>query len=197
MLACSGAHTAFGPTACPPPALPVRGRCRPGEPVGGRDAILAGRGAMVARAPGAPAGGRCHVNRPMAGDAADPAPRPVRQMLPAGRAAEEMKKLGVEERRFHHHSVRLALGQHGQLHASGPSPARTRCSCCRPAPIPEDQFIVDARNTRLGFDVLGPEIPFFNCAQGGGKVEIDFQQNRVASRPRTSRASCCAMPMPK
>ena len=42
--------------------------------------------------------------------------------------------------------------------------------------IPEDEFIVDARNTRLGFDVLGPEIPFFNCAQSGGKVEVDFQQ---------------------
>jgi hypothetical protein len=35
------------------------------------------------------------------------------------------------------------------------------------------------RNTRLGFDVLGPRVPFFNCAQSGGKVEIDFQNNAL------------------
>jgi hypothetical protein len=39
----------------------------------------------------------------------------------------------------------------------------------------ESECIVDVRNTRLGFDVGGPQIPFFNCAQSGGKVEIDFQ----------------------
>ena len=35
---------------------------------------------------------------------------------------------------------------------------------------------VDARSTRLGIDVLGPQIPFFDCAQSGGKVEVDFQR---------------------
>ena len=40
---------------------------------------------------------------------------------------------------------------------------------------PESEFIIDARNTRLGLDVAGPGIPFFNCAPSGGKVEIDFQ----------------------
>ena len=39
-----------------------------------------------------------------------------------------------------------------------------------------NECIVDVRNTRLGFDVLGPQIPFFNCAKSGGKVEIDFQK---------------------
>ena len=39
----------------------------------------------------------------------------------------------------------------------------------------KNECIVDVRNTRLGFDVLGPPIPFFDCAKGGGKVEIDFQ----------------------
>jgi hypothetical protein len=46
---------------------------------------------------------------------------------------------------------------------------------------PEGEFIVDARNTRLGIDVAGPQIPFFNCAKGGGKVEIDFQNSPLVS----------------
>ena len=36
-------------------------------------------------------------------------------------------------------------------------------------------FLVDGKNTRLGIDVTGPKLAFFNCAQTGGKVEIDFQ----------------------
>jgi hypothetical protein len=51
---------------------------------------------------------------------------------------------------------------------------------------PEQECIVDARNTRLGFDVLGPQIPFFNCAQGGGKVEIDFQQSVLTTENKPS-----------
>ena len=39
----------------------------------------------------------------------------------------------------------------------------------------QGQFITDVRNTRLGFDVIGPPIPFFCNAVGGGRVEIDFQ----------------------
>jgi hypothetical protein len=39
----------------------------------------------------------------------------------------------------------------------------------------EHEFIVDARNTRLGIDVAGPRVPFLCCAPSGGKVEIDFQ----------------------
>ncbi len=39
----------------------------------------------------------------------------------------------------------------------------------------QSEFIVDARNTRLGIDVLGPRVPMLDCAQSGGKVEIDFQ----------------------
>ncbi len=46
---------------------------------------------------------------------------------------------------------------------------------------PENECIVDARNTRLGVDVGGPQIPFFNCAQSGGKVEIDFQNSPIVS----------------
>ena len=41
----------------------------------------------------------------------------------------------------------------------------------------EDEFVIDARNTRLGFDVTGPAIPYFNNAASGGKVEIDFQNS--------------------
>jgi hypothetical protein len=44
---------------------------------------------------------------------------------------------------------------------------------------PEGEGIVDARNTRLGLDVLGPRIPLLACAQSGGKVEIDFQNGSV------------------
>lgn len=39
----------------------------------------------------------------------------------------------------------------------------------------ESEFIVDARNTRVGLDVVGPRIPLLGCALSGGKVEIDFQ----------------------
>jgi hypothetical protein len=46
---------------------------------------------------------------------------------------------------------------------------------------PESECIVDVRNTRLGFDVLGPQIPFLGCAQGGGKVEVDFQNSVLST----------------
>ncbi len=46
---------------------------------------------------------------------------------------------------------------------------------------PENECLIDARNTRLGVDVGGPQIPFFNCAQSGGKVEIDFQNSPIVS----------------
>jgi hypothetical protein len=39
----------------------------------------------------------------------------------------------------------------------------------------EAAFHCDAKSTRLGLDIAGPRIPFFNCAASGGKVEIDFQ----------------------
>jgi len=39
----------------------------------------------------------------------------------------------------------------------------------------EDEFIFDGRNTRLGLDITGPRLWPFNCANSGGKVEIDFQ----------------------
>jgi hypothetical protein len=45
----------------------------------------------------------------------------------------------------------------------------------------DNEFVVDARNTRLGFDVTGPRIPFFNCAPSGGKVEIDFQNSVLST----------------
>jgi hypothetical protein len=50
----------------------------------------------------------------------------------------------------------------------------------------ESEFITDARNTRLGFDVLGPEVPFFNCAKGGGKVEVDFQNSVLSTENKAT-----------
>ncbi|MEN6450524.1 MAG: hypothetical protein ABFC96_08540, partial [Thermoguttaceae bacterium] len=50
----------------------------------------------------------------------------------------------------------------------------------------EDEFYIDARNTRLGFDVLGPEVPLFGCAKSGGKVEIDFQQTVLSTENKAS-----------
>jgi hypothetical protein len=38
----------------------------------------------------------------------------------------------------------------------------------------ESAFHMDARGSRVGFDVLGPRICFFDNAQSGGKLEIDF-----------------------
>jgi hypothetical protein len=46
---------------------------------------------------------------------------------------------------------------------------------------PEGEFVVDARTTRLGLDVAGPQIPCLNCAGSGGKVEIDFQNSPLVS----------------
>jgi hypothetical protein len=46
---------------------------------------------------------------------------------------------------------------------------------------PESECIVDVRNTRLGFDVGGPQIPCLGCAQTGGKVEIDFQNSVLST----------------
>lgn len=43
-------------------------------------------------------------------------------------------------------------------------------------PNTKDQFHLDAKSTRLGLDVSGPRVPFFNCAKSGGKVEFDFQR---------------------
>jgi hypothetical protein len=43
--------------------------------------------------------------------------------------------------------------------------------------LPENESIVDVRNTRLGFDVAGPKIPWLGDAMSGGKVEIDFQNS--------------------
>ena len=56
--------------------------------------------------------------------------------------------------------------------------------------VPEsNECIVDVRNTRLGFDVAGPPIPFFDCAKGGGKVEIDFQKNLRRDMRRRNKAT--------
>jgi hypothetical protein len=46
---------------------------------------------------------------------------------------------------------------------------------------PESEFIIDARNTRLGIDVSGPQIPCLDCANSGGKVEIDFQNSVLST----------------
>ncbi len=46
----------------------------------------------------------------------------------------------------------------------------------KPRPNTNDDCYVNARSTRLGFDVLGPRIDCLDGAQSGGKVEIDFQR---------------------
>ncbi|MBN1395438.1 MAG: hypothetical protein JW959_10475 [Pirellulales bacterium] len=45
----------------------------------------------------------------------------------------------------------------------------------------EDEFVVDARNTRIGLDVGGPRVPFLFYAPSGGKVEIDFQNSVLST----------------
>lgn len=39
----------------------------------------------------------------------------------------------------------------------------------------EGEFIVDARSSRLGVDVIGPQLALFGCSETGGRVEVDFQ----------------------
>lgn len=46
---------------------------------------------------------------------------------------------------------------------------------------PESEFLVDARNTRLGIDVAGPQVPCLDCAPSGGKVEVDFQNSVLST----------------
>lgn len=48
-----------------------------------------------------------------------------------------------------------------------------------PVPNEEHSFHVDAKSTRIGLDVSGPQIPWFGSAASGGKVEIDFQGSFV------------------
>jgi hypothetical protein len=50
----------------------------------------------------------------------------------------------------------------------------------------DNEFIVDARNTRLGFDVGGPQIALFGEAQTGGKVEIDFQNSVLSTENKAT-----------
>ena len=46
----------------------------------------------------------------------------------------------------------------------------------RPRSDANDDCYIDARSTRLGFDVLGPQIACLDNAQSGGKIEFDFQR---------------------
>jgi hypothetical protein len=50
----------------------------------------------------------------------------------------------------------------------------------RPRADFNESFHLDAKSTRLGFDVLGPRVSFFGDAQTGGKAEIDFQGSFLA-----------------
>jgi len=51
---------------------------------------------------------------------------------------------------------------------------------------PEGEFLADARNPRLGFDVAGPRSAFFNCAQSGGKGEIDIQNSVLSTENKAT-----------
>ena len=160
---------------------------------------LAGGSAVAARASGSLAGGRRHAHRHGVADRSRPRPPrlpdPERVLHPR-RASRRDEEVRLEEGRFHHRSLRNPLGQHGLFHRTHLRPARYTLYVQSASTEPESEFIVDARNTRLGFDVAGPPIPFFNCAQSGGKVEIDFQQQRALDREQ-GRPSCCGTPMPK
>ena len=46
---------------------------------------------------------------------------------------------------------------------------------------PENEFLVDGRNSRIGCDVTGPQVPFLCCAQSGGKLEVDFQNSVLST----------------
>lgn len=64
-----------------------------------------------------------------------------------------------------------------------------------PAIEGEDDFVIDTRRTRLGFNVTGPQIPMFACASSSAQVEIDFHGvtgtvvgNTVAPAPENRAA---------
>lgn len=43
----------------------------------------------------------------------------------------------------------------------------------------EGEFIVDARQSRFGLQILGPKIPSLADAESGGRIKIDFFRNFV------------------
>ena len=50
----------------------------------------------------------------------------------------------------------------------------------------ENECIVDARNTRLGVDVGGPQCSWLGGMQTGGKVEVDFQNSVLSTENKST-----------
>ena len=49
---------------------------------------------------------------------------------------------------------------------------------------PESEFVADIRTTRLGLDLVGPQLAIFGNGQSGGKIEIDFQNTLFTTENR-------------
>ena len=98
-----------------------------------------------------------------------------------GRDSRRDEEARLDEGRFHDRSLWISLGQHGVFHRA--DLARQLYAVCAVAQHDrtESECIVDVRNTRLGFDVAGPKIPWLGDAISGGKVEIDFQNNVLST----------------
>ncbi len=86
---------------------------------------------------------------------------------------EEMKKLAWTKGDF-------TIIPYGQLWGSAiyaterASPGSFVTHIFSPTFEGEDDFVIDTRRTRLGFNVAGPQIPMFGCAKSSAQVEIDF-----------------------
>ena len=146
-----------------------RRRCRPNEPLGGRDAIVAGRGAVAARASGSAAGGR--AQRPPAWRRHAVAPRrsrgrPKDDYFTLDELRGEMKKLAWTKGDF-------SIVPYGYLWGNTvysterTSPAPTRCSCCRPAHRAAEQRVHRGRAEHPARVRRGrPAGPVFRLRQG-------------------------------
>jgi hypothetical protein len=109
-----------------------------------------------------------------AGDPLNPAQSPQQEYFTLDELKGEMKKLAWTKGDF-------TITPYGTLWANMTWETSRSANgdyvlyVLRPKDNDNESFDVDAKPTRLGFDVLGPHVCFFGDAQTGGKVEIDFQ----------------------
>jgi hypothetical protein len=136
---------------------------------------------------------------PVATTAAPPAAIPEGGPMPAGPQAEQqlsMDEIRGEMRKLAWTKGDFTIVPYGYLWGNTvysterTSPGSYTLYALSPSAMahnePQSEAIVDARNTRLGFDVAGPKVPWLNDAVTGGKVEIDFQNSVLSTENKAT-----------
>ena len=161
-------------------------RCRPDEPSGGGNAGFAGRSQAVAGRTRRGCRRLMQHKRQWRPLLTQPLPEQrhrsrTRRLLHAGRASRGDDEVLVEEGRFHHYPLRMALGQHGLFDRT--NVARHLYVVCgsRPAPRRKANASSMCGTPGLGSTCSDRRFRFLDCAQGGGKVEVDFQNSVLST----------------